>query len=305
MSAESSDLTEWKEARKVLKAFDDRLDGIRRLGFSLVTALLTTDSLLLPGTVAGTAALPKPAKFAVLLATLLLLAAVEVIDRNYRVFQAAANLRAKVLEVRLNLELTSVIDRRYDEANVGRFVFAIYILMGIAVLVLGWLFFYPGWYLVVLLGVFGAWIVFTNLIQLDISDHNGIDWSLDGLCVTDDQPIHLTATNLRDGPKYWERLRRRDATARIEACQVVWRLETQGASLEDGPIYSEATKRSIEIPPGGNYTWELSLKSLPTSVPPGTYQLRCTKLSSDGTVALSRSPIPPKVLVFRGRASQT
>ncbi len=294
---DSTTLEEWTEARNIIQSFDDRLDGIRRLGFSLVTTLLTADSLLLPDWVVGSSALPIAAKFAVLMATLLLLAAVEIIDRNYRVFQAAATTRAQVLEVRANLELTSVISRRYAEAKVAWGVYVVYALMGISILVLGSILFYPSWYLVALMVVFAGWIVLTNLIQLDISDHNGVDWSLDSLRLEDQRSIHLTATNLRDRPTFWRWLRSVDATARVDGGQVVWRLERQGASVHEGPIFTMEAREAIEIPPGGNFTWEISRDAMPKTLGPGTYQLRCTRLLSDGKTALSRAPLPPRVFV--------
>ena len=65
-------MEEWKVARELLASFDDRLDNLRKYGFSFLTALLTADSILLPGSVPALAdkALSDPVKLAVLVVTL-------------------------------------------------------------------------------------------------------------------------------------------------------------------------------------------------------------------------------------------
>ncbi len=124
------DLAEWTQARTVISGFDDRLDATRKFGLTLVSTLLTTDALLLPSSIGGASSLPPLAKFAVLLATLLLVTAVELIDRNYRVIQRAASQRALVLERMMNLELTEVISDRYAQSGVNETVYGVYLLMG-------------------------------------------------------------------------------------------------------------------------------------------------------------------------------
>lgn len=201
MTSEVSDrlLKEWSKARNTLSAFDDRLDALRKYGFGLVTALITADAFLLPGTVSSTSALPDRVKFSVLGATLLLLAAVEILDRNYRVVQQAVASRAVVIEAALNMELTDDIGRRYDEAGLGG-ASLMYALVGFSVLVLGffvldsWL--YQG---LLILGV-ALWLVLSTVfIRPNLTHHGGVDWTVDRSeirSVYSGKTFRLTVTNI-------------------------------------------------------------------------------------------------------------
>lgn len=77
-------LKEWEKARGVLQFYDDKLHDLRKYGFSFITAFLTADGILLSTKLSsGT---PAPIKFAVFGVTLILILALHLIDKNYRVF---------------------------------------------------------------------------------------------------------------------------------------------------------------------------------------------------------------------------
>jgi hypothetical protein len=141
---------DWQEARAVLKNFDERLHDLRKYGFTLITALLAIQGLLLPfvplGPIAPTTVLttekgpdgaitkftnattldptkrensvtnnglPYPVKIAILAATAILVIALRWLDGHYQGIQRGAALRAKVVERFLNLEVTEEISLRY------------------------------------------------------------------------------------------------------------------------------------------------------------------------------------------------
>jgi hypothetical protein len=104
-------MTEWQATQADLLKFDDYLHDIRKYGFSFVTGLLTVDVLFSSGN--------SNFKLAVLIGTMALIVVLFVIDRNYRVFNAAANLRATVLERRSPVELSQTIGRLYESQRVG------------------------------------------------------------------------------------------------------------------------------------------------------------------------------------------
>src|SRR5712692_10472090 len=111
---------EWESARGLLKDFDDRIDALRKYGFTFVTALLTAQSLLLPfvARLTDSTVLPDSVKFAVVSVTLILILTVKVIETGYQSFQQAASSRATIIERVLNLELTDVITKRFKAGHV-------------------------------------------------------------------------------------------------------------------------------------------------------------------------------------------
>jgi hypothetical protein len=197
-------MEEWKVARELLASFDDRLDNLRKYGFSFLTALLTADSILLPGSVPALAdkALSDPVKLAVLVVTLFLIVALQFVDRNYQVFQEAAASRARVLERILNLELTEVISQRYGFDHVHRYVTAVYVAFDIGVGILGSAVFYEdkadvrilvAFELAVALALIA--ILYLRRFRLGLP-HGAVDWTLDRLRSEAGEEVGITVTNL-------------------------------------------------------------------------------------------------------------
>jgi hypothetical protein len=133
MSSTSNDsgALEWQTARTLVDNVDQRLNDLRKFGFGLITGLLSVDALL--------ASIIASWKLAALIGTLLLIVAVELIDRNYRVLQTAASTRAQILERRSRMDLTQAIARIFATAHVKFFFEAVYVIFVLATLLLGWL----------------------------------------------------------------------------------------------------------------------------------------------------------------------
>lgn len=108
-------LAEWTAARDVLARIDENLHDLRKYGFGFVTALFGIATFFTE------AAEQVPAKLAILIATMALIAALSLVDRNYRVMLGGAANRAKALERRSNRELTWEISRVYNASKVGVF----------------------------------------------------------------------------------------------------------------------------------------------------------------------------------------
>lgn len=128
-TADSSGLSEWQAARDVLGKFDEKLHDLRKYGFSFITGLLTVSALF--------ATIQSSWKLAALLATLSLIVALDLVDRNYRVIQFAAAIDAQILERGSKTNLTQTISRIYDQAHVKFFFQSVYIMFSLATLLLG------------------------------------------------------------------------------------------------------------------------------------------------------------------------
>ena len=203
--ADSNIEKEWEEARATLKAFDDRLHDIRKYGFSFVTALLTAQSILIPAFSSSSSesgAITDTVKLGVLSVTLLLIIALRVLEYSYLTFNEAAATRARVLERRLNMELTEVITARYDWAKLGWWATLLYAFFALGVLAIG-VFVLPFYFQIVLMifTIITVLVVFEfRVVQLDYGLHGHEDWTLDRLECKKGESIALTMTNLGDEP---------------------------------------------------------------------------------------------------------
>ena len=257
---------EWVSTRAVITAADTNLDSIRKLGISLITALLTANAFLLPGNVTGVTALSATLKFGVLLATLILLGAVAVIDRNYQVLQQAAATRALVLERELDLELTEVISQRYAQNNVGLIFHAIYVLLGAAILALGYFVLGISPLFGVLGGIWIAWSALVLLISVNLQTSKGADWSLDSTYVDAGGALYIMVTNLFPMPaptsllhSYGPFARRfiQQHTFHLEPGQDFWRAEVQEEGPWPKPWARGTVTASVALAPQDTYVWGL------------------------------------------------
>jgi hypothetical protein len=258
-------LEEWKQARDLLKSYDDRLHDLRKYGFSFLTALLTAEAILGPTVIKQGEALVDNAnvlKFAVLAVTLLLIAALHLLDRNYRLFQQAADTRAVVLERRLNLELSEVITARYRIGKITTFVFVVYLFFIFGVLLLGGFVLQPDWGYVGGLALFAiiTAIIPPLLLKISYSNKNlPEDWSVSPLESTFDDLFRITLTNMKQNL---------DPIIFREGDEM-WRIND-----EDGQeiFRQNATKDTKVI---DSYTWTISPKAfLKGNLVPGVYQLQ-------------------------------
>jgi hypothetical protein len=184
---------EWQEARAILARYDNNLHDLRKYGFGLVTALLAANGLLSQG---GTSVLPGVVRAGVIVVTLGLIVVLRLLEAHYRGFQGAASMRAKLIENRLNLDLTNDISLLYDLDFWGRVIqYLYYGLIFLTVVVA-----YP--ILLLRLDLF-AWVVLAGFWAALFVRFLGkdrpkplIDWSVDRKIASIGTPVRITFTNL-------------------------------------------------------------------------------------------------------------
>ena len=256
----SSLFEEWGRAREILNNADEHLHDLRKYGFTFVTALLTAESLLIPSQSPSstfTPVLPENVKIAILSVTLVLIIALQLMDRNYQVLQTAAATRALVLERVLNLQLTEVISMRYNQYHVKRYVIAIYGLFVFGVVALGWVVLFPAWYLmaILLIVAFVAWGSIFKVINLSYPKGPG-DWTVDRLECCIGEEIRITLTNLytatdnKRHPDFQQRGEREAIS--FPPHTVLWSLRKEENKTEIGKY---ETKDTFVVNGGDNYVW--------------------------------------------------
>lgn len=142
---QNAHLAEWKEARGIVDSLDGTISGLRKYGFTFITALLAADSILGQATSSASYTISDPVKFAVMGSTLVLICALYSTDRFYRVIQTGAAHDAEWVEHRLKMRLTYVIAQAYKAQGARYFVELIYGLFALATAVLGYLILQPSW----------------------------------------------------------------------------------------------------------------------------------------------------------------
>lgn len=185
-------LPEWQAARDVIAKIDDNLHDLRKYGFSFIAALLTIDALFAK----GTNILPG-SKPALIIGTMALVVVLSLVDRNYRVFQQGASVRATLLERRSSPELTQTISRTYEH-NRNRLAFTL-AYMGLAGVtwIIGALILQG----VDFFNITAAVVVAVPLIaaiefSLDLRDW--VYFEIDGFTYKKSTPILVIVTNLSD-----------------------------------------------------------------------------------------------------------
>ncbi len=253
-------LEEWKIARNSMQFFDDKLHDLRKHGFSLVTALLATEGIVI-GKLSSS--VDPPVKFAVFVVTLLLILAVHLIDQNYRVSQQVINMRAVILERKLNLEMSETITDRYKFGDIQLRLQLLYGFFLASVIVLAHFSLRPDWIYTAVLGTtMLVGIVLT--IRLGPSTrvhHYHGDWTMSPLKCTPGDNVTITLTNL--GELFG---RRGHKPIRYGPMDTIWYMKNEGSDKET----PKPAGKEIEI--SDSYTWTLTRADFKDG--PGTYQLR-------------------------------
>jgi hypothetical protein len=199
-------------------------------------------------------------------------------DKDYVIFQEAANTRARVLERELNLELSDVITVRYGRNKMDMRVQIFYLLFMAAVLILSGFVLLPDW------GYFGGLVAFAVFVavmmiigfKLLYARNDGEDWTISPLECSKDEYIKITLNNLKKGTKTIERdqfnlpdasdLREKSYHVPIPIVFVkhdlIWEIRS-----EDGKEVI-AKKADEETSIYYNYTWIVRFKKA------GVYQMR-------------------------------
>jgi hypothetical protein len=254
-------LEEWKQARDVLKTYDDRIHDLRKYGFTFITGLITVQGLLLPWIPPtgqqGAIGIPDPAKFGVLLATTLLIIVLRWFDGNYQGFLYGAATRAKVIERFLNLELTDEISVRYEIEKLGRPKIILYAGFEGAVIGLAFALLpeHIDWPIYLLVGS----IVESLIYYFRFSPEKlrgkfpGTDWAIDRLQCSTDQQVRIMMTNL----------------GQQDVCftknNIAWMIKNKNGK----EIHTEVLGENLAIAPGFSYVWDWKVPP----IDPGIYRI--------------------------------
>ena len=128
---------EWTSCRDVIAKLDDRLTDLRKYGFTLVTALFAVGGLISKWMGTSGTILTPSVQFGVVFVTLILIVTLYLIDDMYLSEQRAAEFRARILETRLNLELTQTTSNLYKRGSMGKGIKVVYIAFLIGATLLG------------------------------------------------------------------------------------------------------------------------------------------------------------------------
>lgn len=267
-------LEEWKQARDVLQFFDDKSHDLRKYGFSFVTVLLTAEGILIPTKDVNASA---PIKFAIFFVTLLLILALNLIDKNYRVYQKAAAMRALVLEKMLNLELSETITERYQSEHINRNVWWLYFFFILSVFGLGSYSLYPDLIYIAILGAIAiVAIVFTYRLGLSYKyKEYSEDWTISPLECTTAGKVKITLTNLKapmDDKQTKEQFKGKYIKGMRISEPIVFKKDDPVCEIiseDSGKIYIKKAGRDIII--YDSQTWILKGSEFGKS---GVYQLR-------------------------------
>jgi hypothetical protein len=262
-------LDEWKEARSIIARFDNSLSDLRKYGFSFVTALLAANGLISQG---GTSVVTVQVKAAILVATMGLIVALKLLDTHYRHFQEAASMRGRILEGRLNLDLTNDISFFYAMNRFWWYVQVLYYgfvgltaLLGIAIL----------WSNIpLLIMILVAAFVSGGLIYIINKPEKSWavgDWSVDNKIVSQGTPVRITYTNLNSED-------RKPVTFKL------WWNFKKESEITKGD-YEPANEVEVKLKYFDNYDWLWETET----VVPGLYELA---MSSDGVQSNGGTEMP-------------
>jgi hypothetical protein len=257
-TAKDLQLKEWQTARDVIVKYDGQLDSLRKNGFTFITGLLTAQSFLASNFVLGPANNEaningQLLKMAVILATLVLLIALRLLDRNYQLFQKAAIKRAIVIEKCLNLELTETTFDVYHYERLYIWLNLIYVLFTVGAGLLGlFLIFGIVWAEVAILGATFVTVTVVLLIPDLIKLECTLLYTFDKLKVATGNSLSITMTNIGE------------ASMIIPPSSFVWHMKPQiGEAL---PEQENPEEISLEEDDQYFFSWKI-----PATTTPGFY----------------------------------
>jgi hypothetical protein len=264
---------EWQAAQDDLLKFDDYLHDIRKYGFSFVTGLLTVDVLF--------GQEDPEFKLAALIGTMALIVVLFVIDRNYRVFNAAANIRATLLERRSPAELSQTITRLYESQRVGGAFTFVYLGLVSVTFVIGYFVLEPSLHLFLGAALAIAFVAMAVLhFTLGIRPWVYVD--IDGFTYKKKESVLVIVSHVRGkakGPKP-RILGGEVSPLKLEASKRVWDVYREedtlmddavalGSEWEDEKKDPRKPKKDISISENFEHRWEFPAAHLD----PGLYRV--------------------------------
>lgn len=244
-------LSEWQAARDVLARFDENLHDLEKYGFSFITGLLTIDALF--------GQINPEFKLAALIGTLALIVVLDVVDRNYRVFQQGAAQRATLLENRSNPELTKTIARTYEQTRTRRAFRLVYQGLAIITFILGIMVLPAS--LLYQLSNFAALLVasaFLWRIEESLDLRPWVYFEVDGFRYKKPSEVLVVVT-------HFGKPQSKSITLRDD----VWGVYHEDGRKVPGQTYQRFLRKQIKIRPGGDHRWTFPTKNLV----PGLYRV--------------------------------
>jgi hypothetical protein len=258
-------LDEWKEVRSILARKDENIHDLRKYGFSFVTAILAAEGLLSQGGVS----IPDGVKAGVLLVTMGLIVTLKLLDTHYRRFQRAASIRGRIIEDRLNLNLTNDISFFYNLQRWWRYMQALYYGFMVLTALLGFAILWNNSFFAII--IFIAALLSGMLIHfIDAEKQDCMtleDWSVDMKIVPAGLPVRITYTNLNPQD-------RKEQSEYFIGWNVMKTSMNAYDSVENRPEVEELPKNSrgkatVRLKYFENYDWLWET----TNVKPGLYEL--------------------------------
>ncbi len=277
MPSSQNALDEWKEARAILSRFDGNLHELRKYGFTILAALMTLDALQ------KLSDIDVIVKIGLIGLTMAVLVTLRLLEEDYKKFQQAAALRAKILETTvLNIELTEMISVKYQKEKINSLITDLYLAFAFITLLIGMIIIPFGVYwgaLFIVAGV-GFYLVFkipdylplvferSDLYKKPeaVAASGGTnpqpckevlpkeDWTIDKMsCVSGDK-VKITFTNLDDAATTVNQNIVLDERYKEEHPYAFFiRKEEDGTAGK--PVYFEKKNTTINVPSFGNCSW--------------------------------------------------
>lgn len=194
------DYDEWVAARNLIDKFDGEMTELRKTGFAFITGILAISGIFLPSNADG---IPYGAKAAIIIATMVLIVAVALFEKNIAIKQKAASQRAIVLERRLNLELTEIIYYQYLFNKGSLYQILIYVLFISGACILAWSLPIdpnPITNLLIVGLMFTIFVAIIAIIHLQFKfrrpeNREGQDWTIDKIECQPGDLLGITLTN--------------------------------------------------------------------------------------------------------------
>jgi hypothetical protein len=197
MAADNSEWQEeWKRARDIIEKCDERTHETRKLGFTFVSTLLSTETLVwykAPGSLA------PGVGFALLLVVLGILFAVRILEKQTQLIQSSAATRARTLELLSSIELTDVLTDRSRRDAWAWYGAALHVLFaGIAIMICLVVSTPPAWTVASMAAAAIYAGILVRLTLLDITISPGVDLSLDKVTCEVGDAVTIVAFNLHN-----------------------------------------------------------------------------------------------------------
>jgi hypothetical protein len=262
---------EWKQARELMKAFDDRIHDLRKYGFTFITGLMAAEGILLPwipptGSSEATG-IPDEAKFGVLVATILLIIVLRWFDGNYQGYLYGVSVRAGVIERFLNLELTTTIAFRYKAEKLWLPQIILYIgfEFSVVLLAIALLPKHYDWIGYLSIGIIAEGCLYYAFASPERLRNllGGTDWALDRIQCRQYEQIRIMVTNLN--PRKW----RRSGTISWAANEIAWEIIDKNGNMTAATSHKEVVQTPIQLGPGWSYVWGWT-----AAVTPGIYRVK-------------------------------